>query len=221
MPTFIKADPGMRHSVIYTDSAGKFYNYSGGSWTWRNHNPGNLRPGKVSHRNNQIGAAGRFAVFPDYETGRNALIDCLKNTYGEKSIDGLVEGYAPEFENDTIRYGKFLYKQTGVEGAKKIKDFNDDEFSKLWQAVIKYEGNKVGTITEIHKVIKAKKNHNRICELLVNDIGWKTTPECVTLARSGKLELVVCRSRTGNEYLRAQPNDQFQIDLHELIIREA
>ncbi len=60
-----------------------------------------------------------------------------------------------------------------------------------------------------------------ICELLVNDLGWKTTPQCVDLAKTSKLELVVCLSRTGNEYLRAQPYDEFQKELHELVVNEA
>jgi hypothetical protein len=220
MPTFVKAQAGMRHSVIYTEDTGKFFKYSGGSWSWRNHNPGNLRPGSVSRRNNQIGTAGKFAVFPDDETGRSALVDCLKNIHGEKSIDNLVESYVPPNENDTVRYRKFLHKNTGIEDNKKIKDFTDDEFSKLLNAIIKHEGYIIGTVNELHKVTKVIRDRGKISQLYVNDLGWKTTDECIPLAKSGALELVVCRSRSGNEYLRAQANDSFQIDLFDIITKE-
>lgn len=52
---FINAVQGSNHSVIYTDSAGNHFRYYGGTWAWRNHNPGNLFPGNISKKNHQIG----------------------------------------------------------------------------------------------------------------------------------------------------------------------
>ena len=60
MPKYIKAEPGPRRTVIYTDSDGKKWEFSGGSRPWRNQNPGNLVPGNVSKRNGAIGKAGGF-----------------------------------------------------------------------------------------------------------------------------------------------------------------
>lgn len=54
MAVFIKAEPGMKHSVIYTDEAGQYFRYSGGTWAWRNQNPGNIRPGNMSRKQGQI-----------------------------------------------------------------------------------------------------------------------------------------------------------------------
>lgn len=75
---FIKAEPGMKRSVIYTDETGQYFRYSGGSLAWRNNNPGNLRPGEISKKHGQIGVVFKFAVFPDYESGHLALLDVLK-----------------------------------------------------------------------------------------------------------------------------------------------
>lgn len=59
MSKFIKAEQGLKHTVIYQDESGKLFRFSGGTWTWRNHNPGNLRcKGKGKHIG-QIGMAGQ------------------------------------------------------------------------------------------------------------------------------------------------------------------
>jgi hypothetical protein len=100
MARFIKAEAA-GHSVIYTDDDGKHFRFSGGTWAWRNHNPGNVHPGDISRMNHQIGVAGGCAVFPDCENGHSALLDCLKKIYWNSSIDKLVKGYAPPEENDT------------------------------------------------------------------------------------------------------------------------
>lgn len=60
-------EQGKNHSVIYTDNSGRRFRFTGGTWTWRNHNPGNLRLGSkksVVRRFQWIGTAGGFAVFP-------------------------------------------------------------------------------------------------------------------------------------------------------------
>lgn len=43
MPRYIKAEQGLKHSVIYTDESGRYFRFSGGNWIWRNNNPGNRR----------------------------------------------------------------------------------------------------------------------------------------------------------------------------------
>ena len=101
MAALLKAEPGMRHSVIYTDQSGQYFRYMGGTWTWRNNNPGNVRPGEISRKHGQIGVVFNFAVFPDKESGHLALLDVLKITYGNSSIDQMMGHYAPPHENNT------------------------------------------------------------------------------------------------------------------------
>jgi len=78
MQKFVKAVPGPKHSVIYTDADGDKFCFSGGTWAWRNHNPGNIRPGTISRRHGQIGIVHKFAVFSNYDAGHAALLDVLK-----------------------------------------------------------------------------------------------------------------------------------------------
>ena len=44
----------------------------GGDRNWRNNNPGNLEDGDFARRHGSIGSDGRFAIFPDYKTGKEA-----------------------------------------------------------------------------------------------------------------------------------------------------
>src|SRR3989338_8315547 len=148
MPQYIKAELALNHTVIYTDDSGRHFRFSGGTWAWRNHNPGNLVPGNLSQRHNQIASTGKFVIFSDYESGHSALIDCLQTTYKNASIDDLVKDYAPAKDHNNIKkYRKFLHDETGVNDNKKVKDFTPDEFNKLWHAIEKIEGYTEGIIT--------------------------------------------------------------------------
>lgn len=68
------AIPGNNNDVIYKDCDGNSWTWSGGTRAWRNNNPGNIRDGKFTRRCGAIGAAGGFAIFPDYKTGFDCLI---------------------------------------------------------------------------------------------------------------------------------------------------
>ena len=86
MSRYVKAELALKHTIIYTDETGRYFRFSDGTWAWRNHNPGNLVPGSISARHNQIGRAKIsktqcFAIFSDYENGHAALLDCLLSTY--------------------------------------------------------------------------------------------------------------------------------------------
>ena len=67
-----------------------------------------------------IGKAGGFAVFPNYETGHNALLILLIKRYGNFDLVKLMEKFAPPHEYDTKKYIKFITKQTGVKENVKI-----------------------------------------------------------------------------------------------------
>lgn len=220
MGKFIKAEAGPKTTVIYTDSAGKQWQYSGGSRTWRNNNPGNLVSASVSKRNGEIGKAGGFAIFPDYESGHAGLIDLLKNTYREFSLRELIKKYAPKHENNTKQYLKFLRSKTGIKDDKKVKDFNKYEFESLWKAIEQMEGWKTGTITEylVKAQIKAvKKDKNgTITHYLIDVFGWVTKVQGITLTISGKVNAVVATSPRGNQFLRARPNRTIEDNLGSL-----
>lgn len=206
---FIKAEQGPGSSVIYFDDKGKKWIVEGGTRTWRNQNPGNLVIGKVSLRNNPIGRAGGFAVFPDYQTGHKALIDLLLNEFGTWNLVKLMRRYAPPKENNTKKYIAFIKKKTGVGELILIKDYSKDGFQKLWKAIEQMEGGRKGTIKEysnkgrITKVVKNKKG--KITKYLVDGFGWLSKQDAIRLADLKKIDAVVV-TRNGTSFLRSRPN---------------
>lgn len=210
MSRFIKAKEGPKRTVIYTDENGKNFEYSGGDPNWRTNNPGNLRPGKISKKNGEIGKALGFAVFPDYETGHIALLDCLKTTYGNAGLSAMIKDFAPSHENDTIRYLRFLRKRTGVKNDRKIRDFTEVEFEKLWKAIELMEGKKRGKIRELSEksaIIKVLKNKKgTITAYFIEGLGWVSKAQGIALAKAGKVDAVIAVSRSGNPFLRAHPD---------------
>jgi hypothetical protein len=221
MSHFIKAESGLYHSVIYTDDSGKHFRFSGGTWAWRNHNPGNIRPGKISKRNNQIGIVYNFAVFPDYESGHKALLDALHTTFSNMSIDQMMAQFAPPSENNTAKYRKFLHETTGVMDNKKIKNFTDTEFEKLWQGIEQIEGSKEGTIIEIYQINQVRKNNNGvICEYCIDLSKWLSKEETIDFAKQKIVELEVC-TLPSTIYLRAKANSTFQPNLEDIVEKKS
>lgn len=221
MAQFIKAEVGLNHSIIYTDDERRYFRYSGGTWAWRNHNPGNLVPGKISARHNQIGSTGKFAIFPDDESGHLALIDCLQTTYKNASIDELVESYAPAKDgNDVKKYKKFIHAQTGVLDDKKICDFTPEEFDKLWRAVEKIEGYQEGSITEVFQIIQVHQDKQGMCEFNIRSKGWVSKQECIELAKLGQLDVVICLLAMGHSYLRARTHSSINACLKRLVVKK-
>ena len=221
MSRFVKAQLGLGHTVIYLDNSGRYYRFSGGTWAWRNNNPGNLVPGKVSKRNNQIGTTDKFAIFPDYETGHRALIDCLKTTFANATIDDLVTAYAPEKDGNNVKkYTKFLRDKTGILDDKKVKDFSPDEFDKLWHAIEQMEGYKEGEIIEVFPIIEVYKDKRGVYGYHVKKNGWVSKQECMALVKKGKLDLVVCTSHLGHDYLRARVGSFVNGSLNNMIVKD-
>ncbi len=206
---FIKAEQGPGSSVFYYDDKGKKWIAEKGSRAWRNSNPGNMVKGKVSLRNNLIGMAGGFAVFPDYQTGHKALIDLLLNEFGTWDLTKLMQKYAPPGTNDTKKYIAFIEKKTGVKETILRKNYPKDAFQKLWKAIEEMEGWKQGTIKEystngkVTKVLKNKKGN--IIKYLVDGLGWLNKKEAIQLAYENKIDAVVVK-RKGTTFLRSRPN---------------
>jgi len=90
------------------------------------HNPGDLIYGPEAVHFGAIAAHGRFAVFPDDETGWHALRKWLsmpaqfdKNgqlTHGYLGaiLQQVIDRFAPPVENDSVGYLDFVMKATGL-----------------------------------------------------------------------------------------------------------
>jgi hypothetical protein len=123
-----------------------------------------------------------------------------------------MEMYAPRSDgNDTGAYIKFIRKQTGVTDDRKVKDFSDAEFEKLWRAIEKMEGGgrREGTIRAIDtkaKIIGVKKNKRGIIDSYnIENYGWVSKEEGIELTLKGKVDAVVATSPHGHAFLHGRP----------------
>jgi hypothetical protein len=129
---------------------------------WRNNNPGNLVKGPFARRHGAIADDGHFAIFPDEETGKKAKCDLLQGKFIKyKSIRHMLKGdfdrsgnyinnsgYAPKSDgNNPDQYADQIKQRTGLDvDNKKLADFNQEEWTKLIDAMKKKEGWNVGQI---------------------------------------------------------------------------
>lgn len=211
MPKFMKAEAGPYDSVIYYDSSGKRYVARGGSRNYRNNNPGNLVPGDVSKRNGQIGVAGKFAVFPDFETGKRAMADSLRAVHGGRSLKEMIEKYAPREENDTDAYLRHLRQRTGVKDNRKIRDFNKTEFETLVGAILEMEGKDQADVRQIppgkKEILRVRKDKKgTITHYDVEGFGWMNKGEALAFTRAGEIDAVIAKSKAGRPFLRTRPD---------------
>lgn len=139
-------------SSVVSTSRGKEISYPngetriGGSRSWRNNNPGNLEYGKFAKNHGAIGTDGRFAVFPDKETGDEARIALLRGKYGNHSIEEMVATYAPPHENDTGRYASVISAAAGVSPSTRISDLSPEQFSNMVGKMAQHEGWREGIV---------------------------------------------------------------------------
>lgn len=127
--------------VAYTSDTGQSYRRIGGSRSWRNKNPGNIRYSDFARRAGAIGTAGGFAVFPDEETGMQAIAALLRsNSYNKLTVAGAISRYAPPFENDTAAYHRKMKKLTGLSVNKRMADLNDTQLQQVVNAIRVIEG---------------------------------------------------------------------------------
>lgn len=214
MSDFIKAEEISRNRVRYTDSSGKMFIYSRGTWAWRNNNPGNIRkPRKENMPAGVIGLAGGFLVFSSYEAGFKALHSLLKKDfYQNLTIFAAVAQYAPtEDKNDVKNYRKILVQVTKLDLKTKIKDLTDEQFLLLCQAIQRVEGYQVGEITEEvpkKRILDVKKNkENLIIQYLIEGYGWLQKIEAINLVEKDIVDAVIVKRQNGYVFLRSRPDN--------------
>jgi len=129
---------------IYETSDGRKYVKEGGSRSWRNNNPGNLKYGewRNARRDGAIGMdRGGFAIFPDIKTGTEAQYKLIKKWQRENlTLEQFVYKYAPPNENDTEKYLKYLENQMDIDRTNSIKVLKEKEIRELMEWIKIYEG---------------------------------------------------------------------------------
>lgn len=135
-----------RYDVVYHLANGDEIVRRGGTRAWRNNNPGCIRPGSIADAHGAIGSAGGFAVFPDEQSGMDAIAGLLlSDKYRNKTIGAALYSYAPPFENDTIGYQNYVRKLTGLSTDMRISDLTPGQLHQLVLAIRKIEGWRAGT----------------------------------------------------------------------------
>ncbi len=235
---YVKAEEGEeKNSVVYFDADGnKLIRYwkrypdepddKVSTRSWRNNNPGNLIIGPFARRNGAIGEAGRppnskpsapkFAVFPDYETGRKAQAKRLKE--GDMYIDLTLEDLPKKYvgvkfsdpdTKEVVDYRNAIRKFTQLDMKRTIRSLNDTEYEQLLDAMKRHEGWRDGLEVPVfvQKVFSVHVNKKRvISEFLVGDAEtkrWVSKSSAVALANQGRLHAIVVHIKTG-AYLRPE-----------------
>jgi len=207
---FIQGKGGKGDTVIYSDDDGNLVIRSGGTRSWRNNNPGNIRPGSFSSGNGSIGSAGGFAVFPTYEAGRQALAVLLRGkTYSGLTLFSAVARYAPHHENNTANYRRLIKKLTGLDLERKIKTLNGSEFERLLDAIETIEGFKEGNekLIKRTRVIDTEKGKGGSLErFLLDGEGWVGKSDLIQLVRADLVINAVLVRANGSTYVRSKPD---------------
>lgn len=127
--------------VIYVYDNGDEVTRKKGSRAWRNNNPGNLRYTTFSRKEGAIGECGKYAVFPDEETGMNALRKLLAtDTYQKLSMAAAIRKYSPEGDAGIARYISKLVKLTGLPQTTKLGSLNRAQLNMVAESIRSIEG---------------------------------------------------------------------------------
>lgn len=161
---------------VYQMDDGSVETREGGTVSWRNNNPGNLKfecagsadktvtstrtpeaaLAAAQNRYSGVVALDQWgnAIFETEAAGRAAKAQLLRNTHGEKTIPEMLKGYAVDDytgKADTDAYAKSVYAVGDSQGVdlrdKKIKDLSVKEFDALLDGMKKVEGFQEGTVT--------------------------------------------------------------------------
>lgn len=161
---------------VYQMDDGSVETREGGTVSWRNNNPGNLKFEYAGSADKTVtskrtpeaalaAAQDRYsgvvaldqwgnAIFETEAAGRAAKAQLLRNSHGEKTIPEMLKGYAVDDytgKANTDAYAKSVYAVGDSQGAdlrgKKIKDLTDQEFEALLDGMKKVEGFQEGTVT--------------------------------------------------------------------------
>jgi ribosomal protein S13 len=205
-------EPDDMFTVQYFDEQGNMRIRGGGTRAWRCNNPGNLLASRYSTgvKRRSIGTAGdgknEYAVYPDYETGHEALVVMLKGgVYSSLTLREAMKRY----DSTNPHYIDTIVSKTGFDSERKVKSLNDKEFEKFWWAIEDTEKWKVGKEDFIPKcyITGVRLKRGVIDEYRIHQNGkdvWLSKQEAIALAQEWKLHAILVHSSNGRLYLRPE-----------------
>jgi len=116
----------------------------------RNNNPGNIK--KTNHTYlGEIDESDVYETFVDVNWGFAAMFDLLHRKYSGLTIKEAISIYAPNYENDTNAYVKFIEDRTGFPAdTVEINSYDIDTIIPIVEAMAIYEGGKNWILADIH-----------------------------------------------------------------------
>ena len=114
----------------------------GGSRSWRNNNPGNIEYGPFAMAHGATGSDGRFAIFPDYASGRAAQSSLLFDSpaYRNLTLGQAISKWAPGTENNVPAYIRAM----GADPSMRMSQFTVAQRGMLLDNMQAHEGWTVG-----------------------------------------------------------------------------
>lgn len=205
-------DPASKFTVHYLDEEGNLTIRSGGTRAWRCNNPGNLHRSRysMSKKRRAIGFAGdskdEYAVYPNKETGREALLVMLRGSvYSPLTLRAVLEYYEPGKKD----YTDIMVQRTGLDPNRTIRSLNDKEFKSYWQAIEFVEGWEEGLEDFFEKWIISgvHKKRGTIFEYYVKKPQgsvWISKTDAIVLAQDHRLHATIVHLKCGTIYLRPE-----------------
>ena len=197
-------------TVQYFDEQGNMIIRSGGTWAWRNNNPGNLVANPYTmgkeRSSKSIGKAGGFATYPDYNTGHQALVDMLSGKkWGAKTLKQASIDYTP----DNPDHIDSIVEETGFDRMRKISSLNPVEFEKYWKAIEKIEKWVAGRedFIDVWYITGVHIKRGVIQEYCIHKNGsdaWISKEEAISLASKQRIHAILVHSPNGSLYLRPE-----------------
>lgn len=145
-PTVTKEAPSAKvlevakYMIAIELADGSVVKRTGGSLSWRLHNPGRLSYGKFAKSMGAIGSDGRYAVFLTEAEGRKAnkvmLFEDQRMGFSNLTILQAVEKYAPEtIGGKPLQYAMVLAKAAGTKTSTLMRELSDEQREKVLDAI--------------------------------------------------------------------------------------
>lgn len=190
----------------YYDEQGNKLVRVGGSRSWRNSNPGNLKNYPIAKENGSIGCdKSNFAIFPDEQTGQRARKKLLKGSkYNHLNLERMAYTYEPEKEKSEI-YCQCIVDKSGLKRTRILNSLSDLEFDRLLTSMQHCEGWKEGEkdYFPLRLVTGVRRGKSRSFEYFqIETKGWLTKKEAVRFAETENLCATIVHMKNGEKHLR-------------------
>ena len=203
-------------TVQYFDEQGNMTIRSYGTRAWRCNNPGNLHATHYSTNKQRrcIGRAGddkdEYAVYPDYETGHEALIVMLR---GSKYFHLTLREASILYVKPDPNHIHKIVKLSKLNADRTIQSLNEKEFEAYWKAIEENEGWIKGKEDPIDRkfITGVHKKNGIIYEYRIQKNGediWLLKSNAVAMAKSHQLHAIVIHMKNGSCYLRSEYHTQ-------------